>query len=387
MALLRKSPSNRTVVTPAKAMPGSVLSTKNFTNATPYVAGKSTGEQTELQKKTAYLQPTAADLAKGNFTAGMSQTAFSSQTTSLSALQSFEKDLGTQLFASGPAPGGKGSVTTESFAKFREDIQIEESFGMLGSGAAGNIRLAVALTGQGTPETIAMMNKEYGIRQEAEIGQAAFTYKGQQFDKEANLVGVDKARGNIQLEGPQAFAFSQSLQAGAEQIAAELQPSGGTTDLTQFQNGVRIGFNTTAATTIKPLNPAQPIAPPGAIKSVTVGLPDTGNAGAQYRSDFIKATGVDVFNKPLITPTTVRAVKDITGISEGKAPTLQYADFLGKLTPQGSSKSNPLAGVRYADLYQPVSPGSSMLKLTSAGTSFRNLQIAGTPGANIKIKK
>lgn len=395
MALIRRSPSNR-ARTPGTTNPiPSPVTTGNALIANPYLGGKTPKEQSALAKQTAYLQPKAADLAKGQFgavtggvTGSITLEQYKSQRTSLSAATAIGSQLGIKTAAVGPAPGGKGSVTDETFQAFQKDIQLEEMFGMLGSGSAANIRLAAAQTGASIPSLIALENKTLGIRQVG-AGKAAFQYSGQVFDVEGNLFVEPTKTSSVT-----GFA---NLSQEATAVAAALKPSGGDTNLTSFNN-ITIGQNLTKATLNVPIaaqssftesnakiaNTVTSIKNPGVIQTQVVS--PGADAGAQYQKDFVKATGVDIF-KPLIAPTTVRAITDITGISQGKAPTLRYADFLGKLTAPGELKGGKLEGVRYADLYEPVSAGSSTLKLTSAGTAFRNLQIKGTPGINIRINR
>jgi hypothetical protein len=404
MALIRKSPSNRTTVSPATSgqagiskqvdspyvtpTPGQVAYLQAYADkykiAKRLPAGSTsdqiiTAAKANLVSRTSYLQPTTADLAKGQFgaatggaTGSISLEQYKSQKTSLSAATAIGKQLGIKTAASSPAPGGAGSVTPQTFAAFQKDIQLEEMFGMLGSGSAANIRLAAAQTGASIPSLIALENKTLGIRQVG-AGKAAFSYDGSTFDVEGNLFVEPTKTGSVAGIAD----FSQE----ATTVAADLKPSGGTSDLTQFANGIKIGSNTMKPT----LN--EPKITNASVTGIatTVVAPSGTDAGSQYRSDFVKATGVDIF-KPLIAPTTVKAIKDITGISQGKAPTLQYADFLGKLTAPGGLAGGKFEGVRYADLYEPVSAGSSTLKLTSAGTAFRNLQIKGTPGINLKLR-
>jgi hypothetical protein len=384
MALIRRSPSNRTQVSPYSSTGG--VTTGNAMLSSPYLAGKTPKEQTDLAKRTAYLQPTTADLAKGQFgavtggvTGSITLEQYQSQRTSLSATQTIGKQMGIQTAAVGPAPGGKGSVTPESFAAFRKDIELEEMFGMLGSGSAANIRLAAAQTGASITSLIALENKALGIRQETPIGKAAFQYQGVQYDKEGNVVTSTAKAG--QTTGQVAGIVDLSAQ--SKVVSAQIKPSGGTTNLTEFQ-GIKIE---SATTTVKPtLNaPSSTVVPStGGIATTTVALPST-NAGAQYKIDFVAKTGVDIY-KPLIAPTTVKAIKDITGISQGKAPTLVLPDFMGKLTAPGELKGGKFEGVRYADLYQPVSPGATTFKLTAGGTAFRNLQIKGTPSINVRLR-
>lgn len=383
MALIRRSPSNRTRIPGTTGTVGVPVTSGTVTGmvSSPYLAGKTPKEQSDLAKRTAYLQPTAADLAKGQFSAATGGIAgsitfeqYKSQTTSLSALQAISQQTGVKVFASSPAPGGKGSVTDESFAQFRKDIELEEMFGMLGSGSAANIRLAAAQTGTPIEKLISLENKRLGIRQSAP-GKAAFQYQGKQYDVEGNLVATTpgKITGGV--------TSIPDLSAEASVVSAQVKAASPTTAPTEFQ-GIKIGENLA-----KPVLNAPKISSTSTagIATTVVALPSA-NAGAQYRSDFVKATGVDIF-KPLIAPKEVRAIKDITGISEGKAPTLLYPDFLGKLTAPGELKGGKFEGLRYADLYEPVSAGSTTLKLTSAGQAFRNLQIKGTPSINIRINK
>lgn len=448
MALIRRSPSNRSTVSPYAT---SGQATLNQSVSNPYYTG-STQQQVSLQNyatkykvaqtlpanatqeqiltkaqqsltsRTSYLQPTTGELAKGQFGqfgSDITYEEYVSQRTSLSAIQSIGKQLGIQTAASGPVgvsfTGGVRQVTNtpEQYAKFQQDIQLEEMFGMMGSGSAGNIRLATALTGAPTEKLISYENKYLGIRQEQPVGKAAFSYSGQTFDVQGNLVGSDSVRGKIQLEGPKATEFMASLATEATQVAAELKPSGGTVNLTEAF-GIKVGENLTKATPVTAL-PTNIIPAPavtasdyisGRVESVrtlgetagpqqafakntgieTTVVPISGiDAGAQYRKDFIAQTGVDIW-KPLIAPKEVRAIKDITGISQGKEPTLFYPDFLGKLTAPGELKGGKLEGVRYADLYQPKSPGSTTLVLSQAGQAFRNLQIKGTPSINVRLR-
>ena len=380
MALIRRSPRNVTR-TPGTTGPlTSPVTTGNALIANPYLGGKTPKEQSALAKTTAYLQPTSADLAKGQFgavtggiTGSITLEQYKSQRTSLSATQAIGAQLGIKTAASSPAPGGKGSVTPQTFAAFQQDIQLEEMFGILGSGSAANIRLAAAQTGASIPSLIALENKTLGIRQVG-AGKAAFSYGGSTFDVEGNLFVEPTKTGSV--------AGFADLSKEAAVISSQITPSGGTTNLTQVQNGIAIG-----SSTVKPtLNAPKATNVPVTGIATTVVAPPSINAGAQYRSDFVKTTGVDIF-KPLIAPTTVKAIKDITGISEGKAPTLRLPDFMGKLTAPGELKGGAFEGVRYADLYEPTSAGSSTFKLTSAGTAFRNLQIKGTPGINVRNLK
>lgn len=418
MALIRRSPSNRTTVSPYST---SGQATLNTSVSNPYFTGTpqqktslqgyadkyniaarlpagSTSDQilaaarTSLNQRTQYLQPTAAELAKGNFTqfgAGITPEQYASQATSLSAVQSIGRRLGIQTAATGPVGisfvGGARQIsnTPEQYAKFQQDIELEEMFGMLGSGSAGNIRLAAAQTGASIPKLIAAENKRLGIRQGIPEGNPAFQYQRKLYDVEGNLVG-----------GAEGYRVTGTVDLSKEAapVAAALKPTGIYNNITSF-NDIKIGEPSTGPAKLSiplPTKTVESITPfktpgvsTGTIETTTVALP-AGNAGAQYRSDFVKATGVDIF-KPLIAPKEVRAIKDITGISEGKAPTLFYPDFLGKLTAPGELKGGKFEGVRYADLYEPAAPGSTTLKLTSAGTAFRNLQISGTPSVRVSI--
>lgn len=375
MALIRRSPSTRTRTPGTTGVTTApVLSTTvSGITSSPYLAGKTPAEQSALAKRTAYLQPTAAGLAKGQFDQFGSDITFEeyvSQRTDLSSLQAISKQRGLKLFAANPAPGGAGSVTPETFAAFRQDIELEESFGMMGSGSAGNIRLASQLTGVAIEKIVAFENKYLGIRQ---VGpnKAAFQLGGKTFDVEGNLFGY--------VEGRKVSSVPDLSQEAAP-IAKALKPTGGTANLTQAF-GIQVGETFKTPTLNAPLpKVSTPIAPKttsGTIQTTVVAPPQV-NAGAQYRADFVKATGVDIF-KPLIAPTTVKPFKDITGISQGQAPKLVYPDFLGKLTAPGELKGGKFEGLRYADLYEPSAPGSTTLKLSSAGQAFRNLQIKGTP--------
>jgi hypothetical protein len=380
MALIRRSPRNVTRIPGTTGPLTSPITTGSAFVSNPFLTGKTPEQQSDLAKRTAYLQPTAADLAKGQFgtvtggiTGSITLEQYQSQRTSLSAIQAIGRQLGIQTAASNPAPGGKGSVTPETFAAFRKDIQLEEMFGMLGSGSAANIRLASAQTGTPIEKLIALENKVLGIRQVGP-GKAAFEYLGKLFDVEGNVFIDSTKSGSV--------TGFVDLSKEASVISSQITPSGGTTDLTQVKNGIAIGSSTIKPTLNAPI--ASNISTSKTIETVVV-APPSANAGAQYRTDFVKATGVDIF-KPLIAPTTVKAIKDITGISEGKAPTLRLPDFMGKLTAPGELKGGKFEGVRYADLYQPVSAGSSTFKLTSAGTAFRNLQIKGTPSINVRLR-
>lgn len=411
-ALIRRSPANRTTVSPY-GVSGSATLSKSVSN--PYYTGSPqqqvsltnyankyniaarlapgatqqqvlTAAQANLNQRTAYLQPTSQDLAKGNFGQfgpDITPEEYKSQRTSLSAVQSIGKALGIQTAATGPVGvsfvNGYRQITNtpEIYAKFQQDIELEEMFGMLGSGSAGNIRLAAALTGAPIPKLIAAENKVLGIRQTKLIGKPAFQYQRKLYDVEGNLVGGVEG---FKVQG------SVDLSKEAAPVAQALKPSGGTDNLTSAF-GVQVGETFRTPTLNAPLpkvsTPVAPKTTSGTIQTTVVALPE-GNAGAQYRADFVKATGVDIF-KPLIAPKEVRAIKDITGISQGKAPTLFYPDFLGKLTAPGELKGGKFEGVRYADLYEPKSPGSTTLKLTSAGEAFRALQIKGTPMINVRI--
>lgn len=438
MALIRRSPRNLTRVSGTAQ-----FTTTSPITSSPYVLGLSSQEQIDLAKRTAYLQPTAQELAKGNFAqfgANITPEQYASQRTSLSAAQTIGRITGVQISASSPAPGGKGSVTPETFKAFQQDIALEEMFGMFGSGSAANIRLAQAQTGADIGKLIAAENKVLGIRQNANLNQPAFQYS----PTDAARVAAAKATGDIRAivqaiesvgggqqnlynaEGeflyttnyqtsiPDAQAGrktygliditpAQQIQQVAQQKASEeqlLAAKGISTAPLESFNNVKIGaFSNATPTTIATLPSAESFAQrnaqiantvtsiknPGIIQTQII-TPPSVNAGAQYQKDFVALTGYDVFNTPTNIPKTVKPIKDLSLAVQGKSSEY-YPEFLGKLTLPGSNPKSSLAGQRFADLYEPVSPGSKTLKLTSSGSSFASTISNLNKGINISIKR
>jgi hypothetical protein len=467
MALIRKSPSNRTTVSPATtgqagisktitspyftSTPAQKVSLQGYADkyniAARLPSGSTSTEiltaaQSDLVRRTAYLQPTAQELAKGNFAqfgANITAEQYASQRTSLSAVQVIGRQTGVQTAASSPAPGGKGSVTPETFKAFTQDIALEEMFGMLGSGSAANIRLAQAQTGADIGKLIAAENKALGIRQNANLNQPAFQYS----PTDASRIAAAKATGDVRAivkaiesvgggqqnlynaEGE--FLYTTNYQTSipdpiagrktsglieitpAQQKQAVAQTKARETELlaakgidvaplTSF-NDVKIGaFSTAAPTTTAKLPSAESLAErntrvantitsvqnPGIIETQVVGF--GADAGSQYRKDFVALTGYDIFNTPTNIPKTVKPIKDLSLAVQGKSSEY-YPEFLGKLTLPGSNPNSSLAGQRFADLYEPVSPGSKTLKLTSSGSSFASTISNLNKGINVSIKK
>lgn len=464
MALIRRSPSNRTTVSPATTgqagisktitspyftgTPAQTVSLQGYATKYNIASRLPTGStsdqilsaaQSDLVRRTAYLQPTAQELSKGNFGqfgANITVEQYGSQRTSLSAVQAIGKAQGIQTAASSPAPGGKGSVTPETFKAFQQDIALEEMFGILGSGSAGNIRLAQAQTGAPIGKLIAAENKALGIRQNANLNQPAFQYSPTEAARLASattlaekvqiISGLGSGQQNLyNAEGDFLYTTNymttiQDPKAGRKTFGLiEINPKQqklevaqtkaretellaakdiSTDPLTSF-NDVKIGaFSTAAPTGITKLPSAESLAErntqiantvtsiknPGIIETQIVGF--GADAGSQYRKDFVALTGYDIFNTPTNIPKTVKPIKDLSLAVQGK-PSEYYPEFLGKLTLPGSNPKSSLAGQRFADLYEPVSPGSKTLKLTSSGSSFASTISNLNKGINVSIKK
>ena len=430
LPVVQPGATTKPVATPTNVATGSQASNlANKYNKAVNPTGTLSGEAlnnaatTFLQKKTASLQPTQAELARGNFAQfgpGITADQYASQATSLSAIQNFSGQLTGQMnsFAAvGPAPKGAGSVTPESYKAFQQDIALEEMFGMLGSGSAANIRFAQSQTGAPIEKLIAAENKRLGTRQEANLDQPAFAYSptdAQRLagastirEKAAALAGMGSGQQNLyNREGD--FLFTSNYQTtipvgtrgagnktyGLIQITPEQQKAEvayrqeldtkalaskgiSTAPLTQAfgtaiaqTGGKKVRLNNALPTTNTQAKPVTGLQSANNLSNLTTVALPKGDPGADYQKEFIAMTGVDIFNKPLNAPKIVKPIKDITGISQGFAPTESYSNFLGNLTQYGANPKSALAGTRYADLYSPISPGSTTLVLNSLGKSI-----------------
>lgn len=427
MLPIQPSGTTNEVPTPTNVAAGNQASNyakkyPNAVNPTGVLTGdKLTAAATSsLAARTAYLQPTQADLAKGNFAqfgSGITADQYASQATSLSAIQNISGQLTGSMnsFAAvGPAPGGRGSVTPESYRAFQQDIQLEEMFGMLGSGSAANIRLAQAQTGAPIGKLIAAENKRLGTRQEANLDQPAFTYSPTDAmrlaaattvrEKAAALAGMGSGQQNLyNREGDFLYTsnYQTSIPVGERGVGNKTY---GLVDITIDQQKAEVAYKLKQETkqladmgiSTALLTEAfgTPIAQSGGRAKATLNTPlptqDTptrsnkavndlsnltvvalpkGDPGADWQKEFIAVTGVDIFNKPLNAPKTVRPIKDLSLAVQGKASEF-YPTFLGNLTQYGANPRSSLAGTRYADLYSPISPGSKTLVLNSFGKSI-----------------
>jgi len=358
-SLIRRSPRNITTSGVYSATPIAPTITRPGTpTANPYLAGKTPKEQSDLAKRTAYLQPKAADLAKGNFAQfgqGITSQQYASQATSLSAAISIGAQTGVKVSAASPAPRGKGSVTPESFSQFRRDIELEEMFGMFGSGSAANIRLAQAQTGAPTEKLIAAENKRLGMRQEQPIGKAAFQYQGKTFDVEGNLVGQAEtpSKGLPTITAPSTATVTRG------EAGAGVSKVGIVRGYTPSEADMKI---------VEDIKIVQQATAPSAVKTLDV-------------------TSLKTFQAPtpIYPKQVIKPVIDLgVAIREGREAAMRYPSYLTGLTIPGTNKTGKFAGLTYASLYEKTSSGE--LKLTAAGNSFRNLILAATPQINVRLR-
>lgn len=351
MALIRRSPRNisraggvysATPVAPTTTKPGNIT-------ANPYLPGKSPTEQQDLAKRTMYLQPTAQELTRaqfGQFGTGITSEQYISQTTSLSAATYIGQQTGVQTAASDPR---------KDFAQFRRDIELEEMFGMWGSGSAANIRLAQAQTGAPIEKLIAAENKRLGIRQEQAVGKAAFQYQNRLFDKEGNLVSSTNVPTSAAVQSP------VSIRSG---VAGQ-----GITNVSIISGP---GAASYGAPSVSPT-----IAPAAAAPApINIQGPKTLD---------VKSLKTFQAKTPITPPKTIKPVIDLgVAIREGREAAMRYPSYLKELTPPGSLRGGKLEGLTYESLYEKKPSGE--LTLTKSGESYRNLILGGTPSLNIRLR-
>lgn len=284
----------------------------------------------QMLKRTAYLQPTTVDMAKGNFgTQGSAITyeVYASQATSLSAASTIGAQLGIKTAAQSPLGG------PEQFRQYTKEIQLEAMFGMTGSGSAANIRLAAAQTGASIPSLITFENERLGIRQELSLGKAAFSYDGTLYDKAGTSVGIDKTVAAESFDSPAANKALTLMNTSSVAAAAAVK-AGPQLDLS------------------------------------TLRLTDIGAAPL-----FLKAT-----IKPIINLATAVAGYSAAGgaTKAGRDAALMFPSFL-------KDKVRATAfNTTYGSLYE---RSGENLTLTAAGKNIAAILKQGTPKLNVRINK